>query len=367
MGWFAEEPGGLNRMYAGLLGAFAARGRRTVGLVAGRAEGHGAAPAPVRAFARREAPLHRRLLGCRRAAKTVLAGNGVEVVAAHFALYALPLLDLVRDRRFVFHFHGPWADESAVERQRGVGVAAKRMVEACVYRRADRLIVLSQAFAAVLARRYGVREDRICVVPGGVDVSRFATELTRREARCQLGLPTDRPIIGVVRRLVHRVGLEGMLDALAIITRRIPDALLVVGGTGPLAGPLEQRARDLGVGDHVRFLGYIDDELLPVLYRACDVSVVPSLALEGFGLTTIESLAAGTPVLVTPIGGLPETVHDLDPRLVLPDCRPASLANGIVAALAGEHVLPPPDACTAYARRRFDWPVIAEQVLNVYG
>jgi len=94
---------------------------------------------------------------------------------------------------------------------------------------------------------------------------------------------------------------------------------------------------------------------------------VPSIALEGFGLTTIESLAAGTPVLVTPVGGLPETVRELDPQLVLAGSRPTSLAEGVVAALTGEHVLPSPQACVAYARLRFDWPVIAEQVLNVYG
>ena len=71
----------------------------------------------------------------------------------------------------------------------------------------------------------------------------------------------------------------------------------------------------------MRLLGFVAEEDLPWLYRACDISIVPSVALEGFGLPTIESLAAGTPVLVTPIGGLPETVSELDPGSGAAGCQ----------------------------------------------
>jgi glycosyltransferase involved in cell wall biosynthesis len=365
MGWFGEEPGGLNRMYAGLMTGLAARDVRATGLVAGDAA-RCSPPQNVKFFARREASLPARLAACRRATRAALAESDVGVVAAHFAPYALPGLDLFRDRPLVFHFHGPWAAESAAERENSLIVSVKRAVERAVYTRARRFIVLSGAFADLLAKSYGVRDEAVECVPGGVDAARFAITATPHEARSALELPTGRPVIGVVRRLVHRVGLEGLIEAVAAVRARVPDVLVAIGGTGPLGAELAARVSALGVDAHVKFLGFVPDDRLPLLYRACDVTVVPSLTLEGFGLTTIESLATGTPVIVTPVGGLPETVYALDPGLILEDHRPATLAAALGDALTGRRRLPSRERCAAYARENFDWPVIAARVLRVY-
>jgi glycogen(starch) synthase len=364
MGWFGEEPGGLNRMYAGLLGGLEHQGVSVRGLVAGVETA--AAPPNVCFFERRETSAIRRLFSVRRSFCGALHSQPVEVVAAHFALYALPLLDLLRNRRFVFHFHGPWGCESRAEQEGPLGVAAKRVVESLVYRRADRVIVLSAAFADLLSREYGIPHDRIFVVPGGVDASRYAVTESRHEARERFGLPHDRPLVVSVRRLIHRVGLEGLVDAMVEVRRRVPEALLLIAGRGPLEQQLRQRIASRRLEEHVRLLGFVADEDLPLLYRAHDVSIMPSVALEGFGLSAIESLAAGTPVLVTPVGGLPEVVGALDESLVLRDSSTATLADALSRALSAPGGLPPPERCARYARERFDWPVIARRVLKVY-
>jgi glycogen synthase len=365
MGWFSEQPGGLNRMYAGLVGELARRGAQVSAVVAGDPAA-GDPPKNIRFFAPADAHPLKRLNACRTAVKAALREQRIGIVAAHFAPYALPILDVVRGKRFVFHFHGPWAAESSAEHEHGTVVRVKRAIENAVYRRAHRFIVLSQAFGALLTETYGVRPELIHVIPGGVDAHRFALATSRAEARAALGLPADRQIVGVVRRLVHRVGLEGLLEAHALVRERVPEALLVIAGTGPLAEPLAAHAAALGLREHVRFLGFVGDERLPLFYRACDLSIVPSVALEGFGLTTIESLAAGTPVLVTPVGGLPETVRELDATLVLADTRPATIASAVSDSLTGSHPLPSADACADYARENFDWTVIAARTLAVY-
>jgi glycogen synthase len=367
MGWFAEEPGGLNRMYAGLLSSLKAAGSRVRGLVAGTAAPAAGAPPELSFFERREASVLSRLRGCRRAVRTVLGSDRIDVVAAHFSLYALPALDLVQDRPFVFHFHGPWARESAAEGERGLGVTLKRMIETRVYRRADRFVTLSEAFAAMLEREHGVPRERIFVVPGGVDADHYSVVGSRDAARRHLGLPCDRPLVVAVRRLVNRVGLEGLIDAMGALRKRVPEALLLLAGTGPLAPELVARIDALGLKDHVRLLGFVSEADLPWLYRACELSVVPSVSLEGFGLTTIESLASGTPVLVTPVGGLAETVTMLDPALVLPDASVHSLTDALARALTNPGGLPSADACSRYARNHFHWPAIARRVLAVYA
>jgi glycosyltransferase involved in cell wall biosynthesis len=122
----------------------------------------------------------------------------------------------------------------------------------------------------------------------------------------------------------------------------------------------------LGLEYNVRLQGFVPDEQLPLAYRAADFSIVPTVALEGFGLAAVESLAAGTPVLVTPVGGLPEAVAGLSGDLVLEDSGAAALARGIVAALRGDRRLPDEEACRRYARENFDLPVISGQVARVY-
>jgi glycogen synthase len=366
MGWFGEEPGGLNRMYAGLLGSLQDAGVAVRGLVAGSREAAPTAPSSLSFFARRDASAIRRLQACRRAVCEALKAEEVGVVAAHFSLYALPVLDLVGERRFVFHFHGPWASESRAEGGSGVGVAVKRNIEARVYRRADRFIALSRAFADILERQYHVARDRIFVVPGGVDADRYCVNAPRREARERLQLPVDRPLIVSVRRLIHRVGLEGLIDAMTEVRKSAPEALLLIAGRGPLSDELTARIAARRLEHHVRLLGFVAEEDLPSLYHASDLSIVPSVALEGFGLPTIESLAAGTPVLVTPVGGLPETVAELDPALVLPDATTRSLSDAMSRALRDLGKLPSSETCARYVREHFHWPVIARRVLAVY-
>ncbi|GAC1598830.1 MAG: hypothetical protein NVS3B28_30790 [Candidatus Velthaea sp.] len=144
----------------------------------------------------------------------------------------------------------------------------------------------------------------------------------------------------------------------------MPGLFVAIVGTGPLRSELEQRVRTLGLDDAVCFTGQLDDTL-PLAYRAADVSIVPSVELEGFGLSVVESLACGTPALVTPVTGLPEVVRALDERLILGGKDPADLARGLSDALSNPQRLPSEAECLAYVQR-FAWPRIAERVRSVY-
>lgn len=298
MHWFPERAGGLDRMYYSLVGALPGAGVAVRGLVAGTEKVAADTGGAIRGFGLASQPLARRMLAARRALRDVIRAERPDVISSHFALYTFPGLDVTRGIPQVSHFQGPWADESQVEGAATLGQRAKRYLEQAVYARASRLIVLSQAFGQILTSRYGIDPARVRVVPGCVDTAQFDTPLSPAEARHRLQLPQDRPIVLAVRRLVRRMGLEDLIDAVGLVKRRHPDVLLLIAGKGKLAGELQARIEAAGLSDNVKLLGFVPDHHLAALYRAASVSVVPTVALEGFGLITVESLASGTPVLV---------------------------------------------------------------------
>ena len=367
VGWLPEEKGnGLDRVFYALTRYLPGAGVDVSGYVVGSERVAEDSGRSVRAFASKRDPLRRRLGALRTAVERDLAGERYDLVAAHFALFAYPVLKSIRSLPLVVHFHGPWAAESRAEGENLLAVKAKRALERRVYRRADRFIVLSEAFRSLLSREYRVDENRIRIVRGGVEVDRFDTGLTVEQARARLGWPQDRPVVFVVRRLARRMGLENLIAAMVRVRQRVPDALLMIAGSGPIRAELEDRIAAASMQDHIRLLGFVPDDDLPAAYRAADLSVVPTVALEGFGLITIESLAAGTPVLVTNVGGLPETVRELSEALIMPDAEVKTLAAYLVDALTGTLTLPDADACQAYVRARFDWSVIAARTREVY-
>jgi glycosyltransferase involved in cell wall biosynthesis len=366
-GWFPEQSGGLNRYYHGLLQHLPAAGVGVTGLVAGSDQVATSSEGSVTAFAPSKSRLPARWRGARQHVRQLLASNPSSLVVSHFALYAMPCLDLIPNNRFVVHFHGPWAEESRAEGAGALVTAAKRQLEQSVYRRATRFIVLSEAFGRILAQKHGIDPARIRVIPGGVDSARFSVPETRAEARARLDWPAHRPILFVVRRLVRRMGLENLIDGIRHARARVPDLLVLIAGSGPLARELEERCVVQGVERNVRLLGYLHDDLLPLAYRAADLSIVPSISLEGFGLIVAESLAAGTPVLVTDVGGLPETMAGLSPQCVIRDGAPAAIGNAIADALRGGMTLPSADECRRHARERFDWRQVVQRVRETYA
>ncbi|CAB3750781.1 glycosyltransferase family 4 protein [Paraburkholderia humisilvae] len=367
MHWFPERAGGLDRMYYSLIGALPGAGVAVRGVVAGSPQVAADTNGAIHGFGPAAQSLPLRLMAARRALRREIQTQRPDVISSHFALYTFPGLDVTRGIPQVSHFQGPWADESHVEGADSFGQRAKRYLEQTVYARSSRLIVLSDAFGKILTSRYGIPPERIRVVPGCVNVDQFDLPMTQNDARRKLQLPLGRPLVLAVRRLVRRMGLEDLIDAVKIVKRRNPEVLLLIAGKGHLESELQTRIDEADLADNVKLLGFVPDQHLATLYRAATISVVPTVALEGFGLITVESLASGTPVLVTPVGGLPEAVAGLSQDLVLPSTGADAIADGLAHALDGSLKLPDAHACRAYARAHFDNPVIARRVAAVYG
>lgn len=366
MGWFPEQPGGLNRYYRDLITQIRRTGVEVVGVVAGSPDIYRDSEGIVTPFSPSDRVLPLRLLAARIRVSKVIQERSPNLIASHFALYTFPILDKLRDLPLVVHFQGPWSQEGTIGSSHSLKTGMQFQIENQVYRQATMFITLSRAFATILEQYYRVPAERIRTVPGGVDAGRYDINVNQSTAREFLGWPTDRPILLAVRRLVRRMGLENLILAMDEIAKTHPEALLRIAGRGPMARDLQTLIDERGLQNNVQLLGFLPDELLPMAYRAADLTVVPSVALEGFGLITLESLASGTPVLVTPVGGLPEAVGGLFENLILPGISVPEIAERIRDMLSGRVKLPGSEVCRTFAAEHYDWSVIAQKVRSVY-
>jgi glycosyltransferase involved in cell wall biosynthesis len=229
-------------------------------------------------------------------------------------------------------------------------------------RRSGRIIVLSRFSADQVEEIHPGAGARTAIIPGGVDLERFVPAADRRAARAALGLPETGPLVFTVRRLVPRMGLEGLLHAFP----RLPQVHLVIGGTGMLRPRLEETTVRLGLDGRVRFTGFIADDRLPRFYQAADLVVLPSVALEGFGLIALEALACGTPVVATREAGVADVLDALEPSWLVPDHEPETLARTVAAALDRSRVEPDiAERCRAHAAGH-GWQRIAEAYETLY-
>lgn len=181
-------------------------------------------------------------------------------------------------------------------------------------RKATRVLADSLATRDDLVRWYGVSSNKIDVVYLGVEPTfRPQPVQVRRAVAARYGL--DRPYLLYVGALRRRKNLPRLLAALARLRER--PLLVLAGRAGPEAEELRALAARLGVADEVRFLDYVPEGDLPPLYSGALAAVLPSL-YEGFGLTALEAMACGVPVVCSGVGSLPEVVGDagvlLDPR-----------------------------------------------------
>src|SRR5262249_26835261 len=152
-----------------------------------------------------------------------------------------------------------------------LAVAARRALERAVYRRAERVIVLSDAFAAIARDRYGVPAARLRKVPGSVDLVRFDIAPDRAAARQKLGWPQARRILLSGRRRVRRMGLDRLVAAMPAVVQAEPAALLLIAGRGEQVAALRAQIAALGLGAHVQLLGFLPEPDLPLAYRAAEL------------------------------------------------------------------------------------------------
>lgn len=241
---------------------------------------------------------------------------------------------------------------------------------------ADRIIAATPAEYAQLMWLYGADVSKVAVVPPGVDLHRFHP-IAADVAKQRVGLPQEDRIILFAGRIEPLKGIDTLMQAMALIKARNPEAVqntsvAIVGGD-PWSDDLDvEMARlqtlreELEVHDVVTFLGAKDQDILPNYYAASEMVIMPS-HYESFGMVALEAMAMARPVIASEVGGLAFLVRDGYNGFHVPTRDPEALAGRIYELLTNDECRTTMSANARDYAQTFDWANIVHRMLVVYA
>lgn len=233
----------------------------------------------------------------------------------------------VAGARVVVHtYHGSVFQGYFGRRESRLYVAIERWLA----RLSTRLVAITPSGRRELVTLGIARDEKIALIPLGLDLAPLRAGPERADAREALGLPASAPVVGIVARLVPIKDVGTFLRAVAQVANTHPDLVALIAGDGAERTALEALAASLGIADRCRFLGFRAD--VARLYAALDVLALTSLN-EGSPVSVIEAMAAGCAVVATAVGGVPDVVRAEETGLLVPARDPEAVAGAMVRLL----------------------------------
>lgn len=307
----------------------------------------------------------------------------VDLINIHQSLSALGIILTSQSKRLakVYTCHSLSFEEFETQNQKPsrlfsififrLNSLARKLVEKYVISKSDSVIVLSEFTKSKLVAYYKIDPQKIHVIPGGVDLSKFEYLGNKSSAKNKLKLAEENIILFTVRNLVPRMGLENLICAMKEIVPAAKGIVLVIGGEGELRSKLSNLILDLGLSGAITLKGFIPEAELPSHYQAADFFILPTRCLEGFGLVTVEAMACGTPVIGTPVGGTKEILMKFDPTFLFEDTTTASMTKLILEKI--RYYKENPDdyqklsrRCRAFVEKNYSWEANVNSVVALF-
>lgn len=237
----------------------------------------------------------------------------------------------------------------------------KELIKDC-----DRIIAATEREKGDLVHYYDASPEVVSVIPCGVNLDLFRP-VDKEIARHHLGFD-GKGIVLFVGRIVPLKGIDRLLIALSCLDVRQTPQLVVIGGDEQSqfeVKKLKRLAKSLQIHHSVTFRGLMKQETLPYFYSAADLCVIPSY-YESFGLVALESLACGTPVVATKVGGMESVVRQGKTGYVIGDNAPHRLADKIALLLSLSGAIGPDIGSIRESITEFSWSNIAEKIVHEY-
>jgi len=231
-----------------------------------------------------------------------------------------------------------------------------------IFRRADKVTAISN-YLAKWGREMGAKN--VAIIPNGVDIKNFQfliSNFQREEKRKELGFDKDDVMLITTGRLVKKNGVGDIITALKFLPENVK---LLIVGAGELENVLGLQVISYKLQNRVQFVGFVEPKKLPGYLWVSDIFVRPSLS-EGLGNSFLEAMAAGLPIIGTPVGGIPDFLKDGETGLFCKPNNPKSIAEKVKLLLADNSLR---QKIIANAQKlvaeKYDWNLIAEKMRQI--
>lgn len=230
-----------------------------------------------------------------------------------------------------------------------------------------KVICCSEYMRAELRNIFQVPEDKLTVIGNGVRAKDFANVHPNLDEWRQSYAAPEEEIVLYVGRHVFEKGIDLLLTAASKVLAQRPQAKFIIAGKGPQHDELKKQAWDLGIGEKVLFVGFVDDVTRNSLYQLADCAVFPS-RYEPFGIVALEAMAGQAPVIVSDVGGFAETVEHEVNGLTFYAGNTNSLADSILRILGDKELARKlNERAWSDIVDKFDWKQIARETIKAYS
>lgn len=289
--------------------------------------------------------------------RKIFAVEQPDIVHAHSPVPFLPDLaaQAANDRAFVLTYHSGSMLKKKMPIDLLIGVYENIFLP-ILFKRANAVVAVSQEFAK---RKFPQFVNKISFIPTGVDLKRFT----------KASLPEKKTVtyVGRIETTSSWKGIEQLLQAMALVIKKTPDAALELIGGGDAIEHYRQRAQELGIGASVVFAGPQLGKDLVDSYQRSSVIVLPSTSdSEAFSIALIEAMASGRPIIGTNIGGTPQVIDNGKNGLLVPPKDPVALADAIEKMITDKTLAQQLADEGARRAQNFSWDIQAKKYADLF-
>ena len=283
--------------------------------------------------------------------------HGNIAFSIHYWREVIFSLDIILRHKFILNFHGPAYLEAKIEGKSKLHVWLAKKYERLTYPRATHAVCLSNEYKELLHSHYNIDKNRISVIPFGFKLNGIK----------DIQEPENRTFkIVCVRRLVKRVGIPLLIEACKKISDKGFNFELSIVGDGYMYDELTDLIKKIKIESKVKLLGNVTDKKLKNILLDSDLAVMPSIALEGFGISTVECLYHGVPVIGTKVGGTMSILPNLSPGLMIENPTIDGIYEKLKEILSNPDMLPSRQKCHDYAKDNYNIEKIGPKINDIF-
>jgi glycosyltransferase involved in cell wall biosynthesis len=266
---------------------------------------------------------------------------------------------------FVLTYHGDWEDSyGSIFRRSGVSFYNKFVNK--ILSKADVIISPSESYihSSKFLKKH---QEKIKIIPNGIKIEEFELSYSKEYCRLKLDLPPDKDILLFFGYLSPYKSPDNLIRAFKNVIKKNPNTFLLFAGSGIMMDELKRLSISLKIEDKVRFDGFVGKDLRPYYYKAADLFCLPStLSTECHPLSILESMASGTPVIASRIGGIPDIINDYVNGILVEPGNVINLSNSILSVLNDNLLKRRMEINCKKIIKDYTWTNISEMTEQVY-